>query len=457
MALDIVIMAAGKGTRMKSALPKVLHKLAGRSLLQHVLETAAGLAAERIITITGHGAERVEAAVAAPGLRFVRQMPQLGTGHAVQQAVPALHEQGTTLILNGDVPLIRLQTMRALVDACAGTRLALLTVMLNEPSGYGRIIRQGDSVRAIVEHKDATPQQQSIREGYTGMMAVPTAHLRRWLAALKNDNAQGEYYLTDIVACAVADGVAVTAALAADETEVLGVNSPVQLAELERRYQRRLAEDFMEAGVRLTDPARFDVRGELLTGRDVEIDVNCVFEGRVALGDEVRIGANCWIRNAVIAAHSVIHPFTHIDGEALGVRVGAGSLIGPFARLRPGADLGEEVHIGNFVEVKNSTLARGAKANHLAYLGDATVGERVNFGAGSITANYDGANKHRTVIEADVHVGSNCVLVAPLTLRAGATVGGGSTLNKDAPAGQLTVARAKQMTISGWTRPSKKK
>ena len=457
MALDIVIMAAGKGTRMKSALPKVLHKLAGRSLLQHVLETAAGLAADRIITITGHGAERVEAAVVAPGLRFVRQMPQLGTGHAVQQAVPALHEQGTTLILNGDVPLIRLQTMRALVDACAGTRLALLTVMLNDPSGYGRIIRQGDSVRAIVEHKDATPQQQSIREGYTGMMAVPTAHLRRWLAALKNDNAQGEYYLTDIVACAVADGVAVTAALAADETEVLGVNSPLQLAELERRYQRRLAEDFMEAGVRLADPARFDVRGELLTGRDVEIDVNCVFEGQVTLGDEVRIGANCWIRNAVIAAHSVIHPFTHIDGEALGVRVGAGSLVGPFARLRPGADLGEEVHIGNFVEVKNSTLARGAKANHLAYLGDATVGERVNFGAGSITANYDGANKHRTVIEADVHVGSNCVLVAPLTLRAGATVGGGSTLNKDAPAGQLTVARAKQMTIAGWTRPSKKK
>ncbi len=456
-ALDIVIMAAGKGTRMKSALPKVLHRLAGQSLLQHVLATATGLGADRIVTITGHGADRVEAAVKAPNLRFVRQMPQLGTGHAVQQAVPALHDEGTTLILNGDVPLIRAETMRALVQACAGTRLALLTVVLDDPSGYGRIVREGDAVRAIVEHKDATPQQRSIREGYTGMMAVPTAHLKRWLAALKNDNAQGEYYLTDIVAAAVADGVPVTAALASDETEVLGVNSPLQLAELERRFQRHLAEQFMEAGVRLADPARFDVRGELLAGTDVEIDVNCVFEGRVSLGDGVRIGANCCIRNAVIAAGAVIHPFTHIDGEALGVKVGAGALIGPFARLRPGADLGEEVHIGNFVEVKNSTLARGAKANHLAYLGDATVGERVNYGAGSITANYDGANKHRTIIEADVHVGSNCVLVAPLKLGAGATIGGGSTVTKDAPAGQLTVVRAKQMSIEGWTRPVKKK
>ena len=450
-------MAAGKGTRMKSALPKVLHKLAGRSLLQHVIDTAAALGADRIVTITGHGADMVEAAIKAPQLKFARQMPQLGTGHAVQQAVPALHDEGTTLILNGDVPLIRTETMHSLVKACAGTRLALLTVMLNDPAGYGRIIREGEAVRAIVEHKDATPQQRSIREGYTGMMAVPTSHLKRWLAALKNDNAQGEYYLTDIVAFAVADGVPVTAALAADETEVLGVNSPLQLAELERRYQRRLAEQFMEAGVRLADPARFDVRGELRTGSDVEIDVNCVFEGSVVLGDRVRISANCCIRNAVIAADSVIHPFTHIDGEALGVKVGAGSLIGPFARLRPGADLAEEVHIGNFVEVKNSTLARGAKANHLAYLGDATVGERVNYGAGSITANYDGANKHRTVIEADVHVGSNCVLVAPVTLGAVSTIGGGSTVTKDAPAGQLTVVRAKQMSIAGWTRPVKKK
>jgi len=457
MALDIVIMAAGKGTRMKSSLPKVLHRLAGRSLLQHVLHTAGTLQADRIITITGHGAEQVEAAVQAPHLTFVRQMPQLGTGHAVQQAVPALHDDGTTLILNGDVPLIRAETARALVEACGGQRLALLTIDLADATGYGRIVREGDAVRAIVEHKDATPAQRTIREVYTGMMAVPTALLKRWLSQLKNDNVQGEYYLTDIVAMAVADGVPVVAAQPAAEVEVLGVNSPVQLAELERLHQRALAVQFMDAGVRLADPARFDVRGSLSCGADVEIDVNCVFEGDVSLGDNVRIGANCVIRNARIAAGAVIHPFTHIDGEALGVKVGAGALIGPFARLRPGADLGDEVHIGNFVEVKNATLAKGAKANHLAYLGDATVGERVNYGAGSITANYDGANKHRTVIEADVHVGSNCVLVAPVTLGAGATIGGGSTITKDVGAGNLAVARGKQVALEGWVRPVKQK
>jgi bifunctional UDP-N-acetylglucosamine pyrophosphorylase/glucosamine-1-phosphate N-acetyltransferase len=288
-------------------------------------------------------------------------------------------------------------------------------------------------------------------------MAVPTGHLKRWLAALRNDNAQREYYLTDIVAMAVADRVPVVATPASGETEVLGVNSPAQLADLERRFQRRQADALMEAGVRLADPARFDLRGALACGSDVEIDVNCVFEGQVALGDGVRIGAHCVIRNASIAAGAVIHPFTHMDGEALGVQIGAGALVGPFARLRPGTVLGEDVHIGNFVEVKNSTLARGAKANHLAYLGDATVGERVNFGAGSITANYDGANKHRTVIGDDVHVGSNCVLVAPVALGAGATIGAGSTIGRDAPAGQLTVARAKQVSIAGWKRPAKAK
>ena len=455
MALDIVIMAAGKGTRMKSSLPKVLHKLAGRSLLQHVLNTAATLGADRIVTITGHGADLVEAAVQAPHLQFVRQMPQLGTGHAVQQAAPVLHAEGTTLILNGDVPLIRAETARALVEACGGTRLALLTIDLADATGYGRIVREGDEVRAIVEHKDATPAQRDIREVYTGMMAVPTALLRRWLSQLKNDNAQGEYYLTDIVALAVADRVPVVAAQPADEVEVLGVNSPVQLAELERLHQRAQAVQLMDAGVRLADPSRFDLRGTLTCGSDVEIDVNCVFEGDVSLGDGVHIGANCVIRNARIAANAVIHPFTHIDGETLGVKVGAGSLIGPFARLRPGAHLGDEVHIGNFVEVKNSTLAHGAKANHLAYLGDATVGERVNYGAGSITANYDGANKHRTVIEADVHVGSNSVLVAPVTLGAGATIGGGSTVTKDVPPGALAVARGKQVVLEGWVRPKK--
>ncbi len=459
MALDIVIMAAGKGTRMKSALPKVLHRLAGQSLLQHVLVTASTLAAARAIVITGHGAEAVEAAVAGAGVQFARQMPQLGTGHAVQQAASLLDDDGTTLILNGDVPLIQSATARALVEACGGTRLALLTIDLADATGYGRIVREaeGGAVRGIVEHKDATPAQRAIREVYTGMMAVPTAALKRWLARLTNDNAQGEYYLTDIVAMAVADGVAVATAQPEYEDEVLGVNSPLQLADLERRLQRRRAEALMEAGVRLIDPARFDLRGELQCGSDVEIDVNCVFEGRVQLGDNVRIGANCVIANAVIDAGAVIHPFTHIDGEKLGVTVGAGALVGPFARLRPGAQLGAEVHIGNFVEVKNSTLARGAKANHLAYLGDATVGERVNYGAGSITANYDGANKHRTVIGADVHVGSNCVLVAPVTLGDGATIGGGSTISKDVPAGQLAVARGRQVVISGWSRPVKAK
>ena len=456
MALNIVIMAAGKGTRMKSAAPKVLHKLAGRSLLAHVLDTAEQLQAQRTVVIVGHGAEQVEASAAGPGRQFVRQEPQLGTGHAVQQAVPALgDDDGTTLILNGDVPLIRPATARALIEACGGERLALLTIALPDPTGYGRILRDGQRVLGIVEHKDATPEQHALREVYTGMMAAPTAWLKRAVARLKNDNAQREYYLTDIVAMAAADGVPVVASQATDETEVLGVNSPAQLAELERRVQRAQADTLMEAGVRLADPARFDVRGELVCGSDVEIDVGCVFEGRVGVGSNVRIGAYCVIANASIADGAVIHPFTHIDGEKLGVQIGERALIGPFARLRPGAQLGDEVHIGNFVEVKNSTLAKGAKANHLAYLGDATVGERVNYGAGSITANYDGANKHRTVIGNDVHVGSNCVLIAPLTIGAGATIGGGSTVSKDAPAGALTVGRARQVSISNWQRPAK--
>ena len=454
MALNVVIMAAGKGTRMKSARPKVLHTLAGTSLLQHVLDAAAQTGADATVVITGHGAEAVEAAAAGPGRRCVRQEPQLGTGHAVQQAVPLLDEaHATTLILNGDVPLIRAATARDLVAACGGTKLALLTVTLADATGYGRIVRSGDGIRAIVEHKDASEAQRAIREVYTGIMAAPTALLRRWVMALSNDNVQREYYLTDIVAMAVAEGVPVVSAAASSETEVLGVNSPVQLADLERRYQRDRAEALMDAGVRLADPARFDVRGTLACGSDVEIDVNCVFEGAVHIGDGARIGANCVIRDARIGAGAVIHPFTHIEGA----EVGAGALIGPFARLRPGAVLGREVHIGNFVEVKNSTLAAGAKANHLAYLGDATVGERVNYGAGSITANYDGAHKHRTVIGNDVHVGSNCVLVAPITLGDGATIGGGSTLAKDAPAGELTVARARQTTIAGWKRPQKVK
>jgi bifunctional UDP-N-acetylglucosamine pyrophosphorylase/glucosamine-1-phosphate N-acetyltransferase len=439
---------------MKSARPKVLHSLAGRSLLQHVLNAVAGLSADRTLVIVGHGADAVRASVADQGVSCLLQEPQLGTGHAVQQAVPQLPDGGTTLVLNGDVPLIEPATAAALVAACGGRRLALLTVELADPSGYGRIVRDaGGAVRGIVEHKDANPGQRAIREVYTGILAAPTAWLKRAVMALSNQNAQKEYYLTDIVAAAVAEGVPVVATPARDETEVLGVNSPAQLADLERRFQRRQAEALMEAGVRMADPARFDVRGSLACGRDVAIDVGCVFEGEVVLGDEVRIGAHCVIRDAHIDAGAVIHPFTHIEGA----RVGAGALVGPYARLRPGTDLGAGVHIGNFVEVKNSTLGAGAKANHLAYLGDSVVGERVNYGAGSITANYDGANKLRTVIGADVHVGSNCVLVAPLTVGEGATIGGGSTITKDAPAGQLTVARAKQVSIEGWVRPKKAK
>lgn len=447
-------MAAGKGTRMKSALPKVLHRLGGRALLQHVLDTAAALGPSRTVVVTGHGAEQVEAAAA--GAVFARQQPQLGTGHAVQQAVPALDDRfETTLILNGDVPLIGADTCAALVAACGGARLALLTIELPDPTGYGRIVREGGAggaVRGIVEHKDATPAQRALREVYTGIMAAPTAALKRWVGALKNDNAQREYYLTDIVAMAVAEGVPVVASAAPDETEVLGVNSPHQLADLERRFQRRQADRLMDAGVRFADPARFDLRGTLECGQDVEIDVGCVFEGHVTLGDGARIGAHCVIRNAQIAANATIQPFTLMDDA----KVGPGAIVGPFSRLRPGADLGEDVHVGNFVEIKNSTLAKGAKANHLAYVGDATVGERVNYGAGSITANYDGANKHRTVIGDDVHVGSNCVLVAPVTLGKGGTVGAGSTVSKDTPEGQLTVARAKQVSLAGWTRPQKK-
>jgi bifunctional UDP-N-acetylglucosamine pyrophosphorylase/glucosamine-1-phosphate N-acetyltransferase len=391
-------------------------------------------------------------------LAFVRQEPQLGTGHAVQQAMPELGADGVTLILNGDVPLIQQGTAQALLAACAGEKLALLTIDLQDPTGYGRILRdpqRPDKVLGIKEQKDATDSERQIREGYTGMMAVPTESLKRWLAALKNDNAQQEYYLTDIVAMAAAEGVGIVAAKANSETEVLGVNSPSQLADLERRYQAQCAESLMAQGVRLADPTRFDVRGELICATDVEIDIGCVFEGRVTLGEGARIGPYCVIRNAEIAANVSIHPFTHIDGGQEGVRVGASASIGPFARLRPGAILAEEVHIGNFVEVKNSTLAKGAKANHLAYLGDAQVGERVNYGAGSITANYDGAQKHKTVIGADAHIGSNSVLIAPVTVGESATIGAGSVISKEAPAGELTVSRARQVTLTGWVRPKK--
>jgi bifunctional UDP-N-acetylglucosamine pyrophosphorylase / glucosamine-1-phosphate N-acetyltransferase len=426
--------------------------------VQHVIDSARQLSARHIIAITGHGAEQVEAALAGQsGLRFARQMPQLGTGHAVQQAMPLLEDDGVTLVLSGDVPLTQVATLQALLQASQGTQLALLTLQTAQPTGYGRIVRNAHGeVQAIVEEKDATPEQRAITEIYSGIMAVPTRWLRAWLARLDNHNAQQEYYLTDVVKFARADGQTVAAHLITDAAEVAGVNNPVQLAELERAHQARQAQALMLSGVRLADPARLDVRGQLTCGPDVEIDVNCVFDGVVSLGEGVRVGANCVIANAQIEAGAVIHPFTHIDGEKAGVTVGRHARVGPYARLRPGAVLGEDVHIGNFVEVKNTTMAQGSKANHLAYLGDATVGERVNYGAGSITANYDGVNKHRTVIEADVHVGSNSVLVAPVTIGAGGTIGGGSTITKSTEAGALTVARGKQTSIANWKRPQKK-
>jgi bifunctional UDP-N-acetylglucosamine pyrophosphorylase/glucosamine-1-phosphate N-acetyltransferase len=428
------------------------------------------LGARSAVVVTGHGAAEVEAfcadwaSAASPPipLRYARQQPQRGTGHAVQQAAPLLPDDGVTLVLNGDVPLVRADTLRRLADLCAGRQIALLTVDTGQDAGaYGRIVRadhaEGGAVRAIVEAKDATPAQRAITEWYSGVMAAPTRLLKKYLALLTDDNAQHEFYLTDVVRHAVADGTPVQALPIGDAAEVAGVNSPVQLAALERQVQRRHALRLMEAGVQLADPARFDLRGQLDCGQDVEIDVGCVFEGRVTLADNVRIGAHCVIANARIEAGAVIHPFTHIDGARDGVTVGAGALVGPFARLRPGARLGQRVHVGNFVEVKNSTLAADAKANHLAYLGDTAVGERVNYGAGSITANYDGANKHHTVIEADVHVGSNCVLIAPVTLGAGGTIGGGSTITRNTPPGALTVARGPQISKVGWQRPAKEK
>ena len=456
--VDVVIMAAGKGTRMKSALPKVLHRLAGRPMLAHVLDCTQHLHARKVLVVTGHGAPEIEASFPIKSgtkddfpLNFVLQEPQLGTGHAVQQTMPLLADDGVTLVLSGDVPLIEAATLRALLDACAGTQLALLTLHASDPTGYGRVVRQGTNVQAIVEEKDADASQRQVQEVYSGVMAAPTRLLRGWLAKLQNNNAQGEFYLTDVVKFAVADGVRVVAQMIDDEVQVMGVNSPAQLAQLERIYQLRQAQQLMVQGVRLADPARLDVRGHLQCGQDVEIDVNCVFEGKVSLGDGVRVGANCVITHAQIAKGAVIAPFTHIQGASVGER----AQVGPFARLRPGTELGADVHIGNFVEVKNSTLAAGAKANHLAYVGDASVGERVNYGAGSITANYDGAHKHRTVIESDVHVGSNCVLVAPVTLGQGGTVGAGSTITKDTAPASLTLTRSKQVSVPGWQRPTK--
>ncbi len=450
--MNVVILAAGRGKRMRSELPKVLHRLGGRPLLAHVLETARELGAGRICVVYGHGGEAVREALDAADLIWVRQEEQLGTGHAVLQTLTFLDAAAPTLVLYGDVPLIGATTLSRLIEA-AGSGLGVLTDDLDDPSGYGRIVRDDDGrIVRIVEERDASDDERAIGEINTGFMAAPTAALMRWLPALGNDNAQGEYYLTDIVRLAIAEGMQVATAQPDAEWEILGVNSKVQLAELERIHQRRNALLLMEQGVTLLDPDRIDVRGELDCGRDVTIDVNCVFEGRVVLGDGVEVGAHCVLRNAVIGAGTRIAPFSHLDEAG----VGPGCVIGPYARLRPGTRLGEDVHIGNFVEVKNSTVADGSKANHLAYVGDATVGRNVNVGAGTITCNYDGANKHRTVIEDDVFIGSDTQLVAPVTVGRGATLGAGTTLTQDAPPDKLTISRARQVTVPGWKRPSKK-
>lgn len=440
------------GKRMHSDLPKVLHRVAGRPMLAHVIDTARALSPSRLVVVVGHGAEHVREAVSADDVTFAEQAQQLGTGHAVMQALPQLDDDQPTLVLYGDVPLTTAATLKALVDEAGSTRFGVLTVEMPDPTGYGRIVRDAaGSIVRIVEQKDASEAVRAIREINTGIIVCPTGHLRCWLSTLRNDNAQGEYYLTDTVERAATEGVEIVSAQPAALWETLGVNSKVQLAEVERIHQRNQAQRLLEAGVTLADPARIDVRGELTCGRDVAIDVGCVFEGRVHLGDGVQIGANCVIRNSSIEAGVQVQPFCHIDGA----KIGADGRIGPYARLRPGTELGEDVHIGNFVEVKNAQVAAHSKANHLAYVGDATVGSRVNIGAGTITCNYDGANKFRTVIEDDVFIGSDTQLVAPVTVRRGATIGAGTTLTKEAPADKLTLSRARQTTIDAWQRPVK--
>ena len=451
--MNVVILAAGMGKRMQSDLPKVLHPLAGKPLLSHVVDTARQLNPSRVCVVYGHGGDLVPTQLAAEDVRFVLQAPQLGTGHAVMQAAAALDDDAPTLVLYGDVPLTSRQTLQTLVDKAGKEKLAVLTVELEDPTGYGRIVREADRIVRIVEQKDATPAERAIREVNTGILVAPTRALKSWLGQLSNHNAQQEYYLTDIIAMAVKDGIPVESAQPAHVWETLGVNSKQQLAELERIFQLNVATTLLEQGVTLADPHRIDVRGTLICGRDVSIDVGCVFEGEVELRDGVSVGANCVLRDAVIDRGVTIKPFTHIEGAT----VGSDSQIGPFARLRPGTRLGAEVHVGNFVEIKNSQFDAHSKANHLAYVGDATVGARVNIGAGTITCNYDGANKHRTIIEDDAFIGSDTQLVAPVTVGKGATLGAGTTLTKDAPPDSLTVSRAKQTSIAGWQRPTKTK
>jgi bifunctional UDP-N-acetylglucosamine pyrophosphorylase / glucosamine-1-phosphate N-acetyltransferase len=439
---------------MRSALPKVLHPLAGQPLLSHVIDTARTLSPTRLVVVVGHGAEKVREMVGAPDVQFASQDKQLGTGHAVQQAVPLLDPSVPTLVLYGDVPLTRASSLQRLLDAAGTDKYGVLTVTVDNPTGYGRIVRNANGdVTKIVEQKDATPDQLEIAEINTGIIVTPTHQLEAWLASLKNNNAQGEFYLTDVVERAIEAGVGVVTAQPDAEWETLGVNSKVQLAELERVHQRNVAYALLEAGVTLADPARIDVRGTLTCGADVSIDVNCVFEGNVTIADNVSIGPNCVIRDASIGAGTRIDAYTHIEGATTGAKV----VLGPYARLRPGAKLSDEAHVGNFVEVKNATLGHGSKANHLTYIGDADVGARVNIGAGTITCNYDGANKFRTVIEDDVFVGSDTQLVAPVRVGRGVTIAAGTTVWKDVGEGELVLNEKTQISRNDYVRPTKKK
>lgn len=452
--MNIVILAAGMGKRMNSDLPKVLHPLAGKSLLGHVVDTARTLDPQRLVVVYGHGGEQVQAAFAGQtDVQWALQSPQLGTGHAVAQAVPMLVDDVPTLILYGDVPLVKASTLQRLAEAAQGGKLALLSQHVADPTGYGRVVRDAaGNVSRIVEQKDADAETLKINEINTGILVCPTGPLKRWLTALKNDNAQGEYYLTDVIAAAVADGTGVVTAHPDAEWETLGVNSKTQLAFLERRHQRNLADRLTDSGVMLADPDRIDIRGTLECGRDVSIDVGCVFEGTVRLGKGVKIGPNCVLKDCTLADGTQVQAMSVIDSA----EVGAQGRIGPFARLRPGTKLGEDSHIGNFVELKNASTGTGSKINHLSYVGDAEIGSRVNIGAGTITCNYDGVNKHKTIIEDDVFVGSDSQLVAPVTVRRGATLAAGTTLTREAPADSLTLSRVPQTTKSEWKRPQRK-
>jgi bifunctional UDP-N-acetylglucosamine pyrophosphorylase/glucosamine-1-phosphate N-acetyltransferase len=453
MKLAVVILAAGQGKRMKSALPKVLQPLAGQPLLRHVLNRARQLQPDSVHVVYGHGGEQVRAAIGDADLQWSLQAEQLGTGHALMQAMPGIGDDSLVLVLYGDVPLIDPETLRRLIALASPKVVSLLTVMLDDPTGYGRIVRNTrGAILKIVEQKDANKAQLRIREGNSGILAAPAKLLRRWLSRLGNSNAQGEYYLTDVIAMAVREKLKVAPLIAPRLAEVLGVNDKVQLAELESLHRAERARELMLAGATLADPARIDVRGEVTVGRDVFIDANVLLEGKVSIGDGARIGPNVVLRNVSVDAGTVIHPNCVIEQSS----VGPDNSIGPFARFRPESKTGREVHIGNFVELKKTEIADGSKANHLTYLGDSLIGRKVNIGAGTITANYDGANKWQTIIEDGVHIGSDNVLVAPIRIGKDATTAAGSTITKDAPEGQLTLARAKQVTIPGWKRPVKK-